>query len=157
MDSLLPVILVRSERHITLPVICLSDLGNILAYYLDKITLISLLYWVSNCPGNIPNYYILSSNKDIQFVSFCSDIWYCNALAYYLGNIYRLIHGHFHIGLVIIPRPPYWPETQSSANMGRGMITEWLVKFLNRFNLLLHILNITWIRSITSSCIVSEL
>ena len=37
--------------------------------------------------------------------------------------IYRLIHGHFHIGLVIIPRPPYWPETQSSANMGRGMIT----------------------------------
>jgi hypothetical protein len=26
---------------------------------------------------------------------------------------YRLIHGHFHIGLVIIPRPPYWPETQS--------------------------------------------
>jgi hypothetical protein len=36
--------------------------------------------------------------------------------------IYRLIHGHFHIGLVIIPRPPYWPETQSSANMGRGMI-----------------------------------
>ena len=34
---------------------------------------------------------------------------------------YRLIHGHFHIGLVIIPRPPYWPETQSrddnQANM----------------------------------------
>ena len=39
------------------------------------------------------------------------------------GNIYRLIHGHFHIGLVIIPRPPHWPETQSRANMGRGMIT----------------------------------
>jgi hypothetical protein len=36
---------------------------------------------------------------------------------------YRLIHGHFHIGLVIIPRPPYWPETESRANMGRGMIT----------------------------------
>ena len=34
---------------------------------------------------------------------------------------YRLIHGHFHIGLVIIPRPPYWRETQSrddnQANM----------------------------------------
>ena len=29
--------------------------GNILAYYLDKTTLISLLYWVSNCPGNMPN------------------------------------------------------------------------------------------------------
>jgi hypothetical protein len=36
---------------------------------------------------------------------------------------YRLIHGHFHIGLVIIPRPPYWPEKQLRANMGRGMIT----------------------------------
>ena len=35
----------------------------------------------------------------------------------------RLIHGHFHIGLVIIPRTPYWPETESRANMGRGMIT----------------------------------
>jgi hypothetical protein len=39
------------------------------------------------------------------------------------NKIYRLIHGHFHIGLVIIPRPPYWPETASRANMGRGMIT----------------------------------
>jgi hypothetical protein len=37
--------------------------------------------------------------------------------------VYRLIHEHFHIGLVIIPRPPYWPETESWANMGRGMIT----------------------------------
>ena len=35
-------------------VICLSDLGNIFAYYLNKTTLISLLYWVSNCPGNMP-------------------------------------------------------------------------------------------------------
>ena len=52
-------ILPWSERHITWPkrVICLSDLGNILAYYQDKTTLISLLYWVSNCPGNMPKYY----------------------------------------------------------------------------------------------------
>ena len=39
--------------------------------------------------------------------------------------IYRLIHGHFHIGLVIIPRPPYWPETESrddnQANMEMPM------------------------------------
>ena len=36
-------ILHRSERHITLPfgrVICLSDLGNSLAYFLDKTTLL---------------------------------------------------------------------------------------------------------------------
>ena len=32
----------------------------------------------------------------------------------YKRHKYRLIRGHFHIGLVIIPRPPY---------MGRGMIT----------------------------------
>jgi hypothetical protein len=38
-------------------------------------------------------------------------------------NTYRLIYGHFHIDLVIIPIPPYWPETQSRVNMGRGMIT----------------------------------
>jgi hypothetical protein len=25
--------------------------------------------------------------------------------------IYRLIHGYFQFDLVIIPRPPYWPET----------------------------------------------
>jgi hypothetical protein len=35
-------------------------------------------------------------------------------------HIYYILslHGHFHIGLVIIPKPPYWSET-----MGRGMIT----------------------------------
>ena len=40
-----------------------------------------------------------------------------------MGIIYRLIHGHFHIGLVIIPRPPHWPETEPRSNMGRVMIT----------------------------------
>ena len=42
----------------------------------------------------------------------------CNTDKY---NIYRLIHGHFHIGLVIIPRPPYWPETESRSNMEMPM------------------------------------
>jgi hypothetical protein len=48
---------------------------------------------------------------------------------------YRLIHAHFHIGLVIIPRPPYWPETQSRANMGRGMITRpiWKCPYIKLF------------------------
>ena len=77
--------------------------------------------------------------------SLCNDWWHsfmnqrlnhlvllykmCNCIIMSLNtynknvDIYRLIHGHFHIGLVIIPRPPYWPETQSRANMGRGMIT----------------------------------
>ena len=45
-----------------------------------------------------------------------------------LVNIYRLIHGNFHIGLVIIPRPPYWPDAQygsrddNQANMEMPMI-----------------------------------
>ena len=47
----------------------------------------------------------------------------------HVRNIYRLIHGHFHIGLVIIPRPPYWPETESRANMGRGIITRTIWKY----------------------------
>jgi predicted helicase len=38
---------------------------------------------------------------------------------------YRLIHGHFHIGLVIIQRPPYWSERESrddnQANMEMPM------------------------------------
>jgi hypothetical protein len=58
-DKLYQIKWYRSERHITRPkgrvIKCLSDLGNILAYYLDKSTLISFLYWVSNCPGNMPN------------------------------------------------------------------------------------------------------
>jgi hypothetical protein len=28
------------------------------------------------------------------------------------NNKYRLMDGHFHIGLVIIPRPPYWPDME---------------------------------------------
>ena len=48
---------------------------------------------------------------------------------------YRLIHGHFHIGLVIIPRTPYWPETESRANMGRWMVTRpiWKCPCIKRF------------------------
>jgi hypothetical protein len=46
-------------------------------------------------------------------------ILYCICVIHYI-QINTL---HFHIGLVIIPRPPYWPETKSRANMGRRMIT----------------------------------
>jgi hypothetical protein len=38
-------------------------------------------------------------------------------------NKYRLIHGHFHIGLVIISRPILARDGVERANMGRGMIT----------------------------------
>jgi hypothetical protein len=59
-------------------------------------------------------------------------IWIGNVFVYHTCKTvritYRLIHVHFHIGLVIIPRPPYWPETQSRANMGRGKITRQIWK-----------------------------
>ena len=76
-------------------------------------------------PSMIIIYYNLTTNQYWY--------WHIAFLIYYSRNqkkyrrcmsyTYRLIYGHFHISLVIIPRPPYWPETQSSANMGRGMIT----------------------------------
>ena len=51
--------------------------GNILAYYLDKTTLISLLYSVSNCPGNMPKYYPGNMSKYYQG----------NTSKYYPGNM----------------------------------------------------------------------
>jgi hypothetical protein len=65
-----------------------------------------------------------NKNEDIKFsVSGKTFIRYAQSRKVGKTNIYRLIHGHFHIGLVIIQRHPYWPETQWRANMGRGMIT----------------------------------
>ena len=62
------------------------------------------------------------------FRSYENDLFPCN-------NKYRLIHGHFHIGLVIILRSPYWPETEPRANMRRGMITRpiWKCPCINLF------------------------
>ena len=59
----------------------------------------------------------------INIVSTLFQIIYC-----IYSNNYILIHGHFHIGLIIIPRLPYWPETQSRANMSRGVITRLIWK-----------------------------
>ena len=36
-------------------------------------------------------------------------------------NKYRLIHGHFHIGLVIIPRPQYGSRDDNHVNMEMPM------------------------------------
>jgi hypothetical protein len=48
---------------------------------------------------------------------------------------YRLIHGHFHIGLLIIPRPPYWPETQSKVNMVLGDENQANMEMMNYLNI----------------------
>ena len=51
--------------------------------------------------------------------------------------IYRLIHEHFHIGLVIIPRLPYWPSTECVSGQygGLGMITRpiWKCPYIKLF------------------------
>jgi hypothetical protein len=56
-------------------------------------------------------------------------VYYINNRSLYsvMYNIYRLIHGHFHIGLVIILRPPYWPWTESRINDIHNMsVTKYL-------------------------------
>jgi hypothetical protein len=70
-------------------------------------------------------YFRIVYQRYIILCDICQNIvWtYITEEIYRKHNNYRLIHEHFDIGLVIIPRPPYWPETQSRANMGRGMIT----------------------------------
>ena len=60
------------------------------------------------------------ANMGLDFVSGQYGCLFSRCWKYVINS---LIHGHFHIGLVMIPRPPYWAETQSRANMGRGMIT----------------------------------
>jgi hypothetical protein len=59
------------------------------------------------------------ANMGLDFVSGQYGCLFSRCRKYLINS---LIHGHFHIGLVIIPRPPYWPETESRTNMGRGMI-----------------------------------
>jgi hypothetical protein len=69
------------------------------------------------------------------FVMILKNIFIFFKIKQIIGNKYRLIHGHFHIGLVIIPRSPYWPETESRTNMGRGMITRpiWKCPYIKLF------------------------
>jgi hypothetical protein len=68
-------------------------------------------------PGKITGYWITTRSFPYR-----GPYWPGTSSQANMG-VSLLIHGHFHIGLVIIPRPPYWPETESRANMGRGMIT----------------------------------
>ena len=48
------------------------------------------------------------ANMDLDFVSGQYECLFSKCRKYVINS---LIHGHFHIGLVIIPRPPYWPST----------------------------------------------
>ena len=70
-------------------VICLSDLGNILAYYLDKTTLISLLYWASNCPGNMSKYYGIPNITTETYTKY-NNCLYCNLCISFLDML--LLH-----------------------------------------------------------------
>jgi hypothetical protein len=72
-------------------------------------------------PGKITVIGLLQGNFHIE--SHIGPGQYGPRLHSQNSSKYRLIHGHFHIGLVIILRFPYWPETESRANMGRGILT----------------------------------
>jgi hypothetical protein len=60
------------------------------------------------------------ANMGFDFVSGQYGCLFSRCRKYVINS---LIHGHFHIGLVIIPRPILAPSTPSRANMGREMIT----------------------------------
>ena len=55
------------------------------------------------------------ANMGLDFVSGQYGCLFSICRKYVINS---LIHWHFHIGLVIIQRPPYWPET---ANMEMPM------------------------------------
>ena len=83
---------------------------------------IKSLYWITLWRARFPclcaQFYtyihIISMSVFFKWINRTSQCDWINC---------RLIHGHFHIGLVIILRPPYWPETHSRANLDRGMLT----------------------------------
>ena len=60
------------------------------------------------------------ANMDLDFVSGQYGCLFSRCLKYV---IYSLIHGHFHIGLVIIPRPILALDSVSGQYGGLGMIT----------------------------------
>ena len=70
-----------------------------IAYYLDKTTLLSLLYWVSNCQGNMPKYY---SGNMPKYYSTQSIIIYFSFLCSMLSSIVCLFFLSFFLPLYYI-------------------------------------------------------
>ena len=60
--------------------------GQYLYNNVDKTTLISLLYWVSNCPGNMPTYY--PGNMPTYYPG--------NMPTYYPGNMPKYYSTKYH-------------------------------------------------------------
>ena len=66
---------------------------------------------ISSHPGKITGYWNSTRSFPYMGLDFVSGQYGCLFSRCRKYVINSAIHGHFHIGLVIIPRPPYWPET----------------------------------------------
>jgi hypothetical protein len=88
-------------------------------------------YWITTSIISISRPILAQANMGLDFVSGQYGCLFSRCRKYVINS---LIHGHFHIGLVITPRPilawlspldPYWPETESrddnQANMEMPM------------------------------------
>jgi hypothetical protein len=60
------------------------------------------------------------ANMGLDFVSGQYGCLFSRCRKYVINS---LIHGHFHIGLVIIPRPPYWRERLRLGHFHIGLVT----------------------------------
>jgi hypothetical protein len=72
-----------------------SSLSRLVVVHTTDSTWYKVLHYV--CHGYL---FHTAQEKTHQYFIVCPQL-YMN-----ITNKYRLIHGHFHIGLVIIPRPP---------------------------------------------------
>jgi hypothetical protein len=70
--------------------------------------------YIDECLVHLERKMLVRKDMDLKEHERLSNI----TLKHKVKYIYRLIHGHFHIVLVIIPRPPYWPETQDLSTAG---------------------------------------
>ena len=57
--------------------------------------------------GLLQDHFHIEAHIGLDFVSGQYGCLFSRCRKYVINS---LIHGHFHIGLVIIPRSPYWPE-----------------------------------------------
>jgi hypothetical protein len=81
---------------------------HVLSSYPTSLILFPLcrfIYWFGG-NNSLPFLNLIYRSLNTEVIRGASE-WYTSLTP---CIIYRLIHGHFHIGLVIIPRPPIWVE-----------------------------------------------
>ena len=75
-------------------------------------------YWITTRSFPYRGPYWAGDNMDLDFVSGQYGCLFSRCRKYVINS---LIHGHFHIGLVIIPRPILGSWDDNQANMEMAM------------------------------------